>query len=433
MNYDEEWKSVRLGIGLCNNQDKMNSAFFWNFQAMVKPTNWIAIRGDSTIKSCSLNHILREAWNFQVQKVLFLDIDTDFPFDTIPRLLSRNKPIVSGLYHLKKHPFSPVAGWKKGDEFVNHEGKEWKKNGSIFPDNKDHLVEVDWTGIGCLLVDMEVFNNIKFHCFWDEMDEVLGNRSKGHDVIFCENAKKAGYTVHVDTMVQCDHLAPQFPVNDIFVKAYHEQKMRDREIEILSERAQTQDYWDERHYRDKINHIERTYSTEWTYILSMMEENTSVAEIGCGPGVLMKWMKEINNQDPTGYDLSEIAIENVKKLGYKGEVVDFKTWKPNGEAYDYVVSTHVLEHMEDDLGFLRKCAKMLKNGNGKVIVSVPEKDSAMVSQIEHVRLYNEETLRAVMEKVFEKVEINPVQKAPDQKFFKPSNCFVAIGSKPYGI
>lgn len=432
-----EWSDYKVCIGLCNNQDKVDSSFFWNFLDLLKPRQHIVIRGQASIKSASLNAILREAWKWKCDKVIFMDIDQEFPFDTIPKLISRNLPVVSGLYHLKKVPFSPVAGWKKKKkgkhEYVNSNGTHWKDTYAEFPDNDKHLVDVDWVGVGCLMVDMSVFNKIKFPPFYDAWDHENGVRQKGHDILFCGDIKKAGYKVYVDTLVQCSHVG-QFAVDDLWVKAYERANMSQHLHDVTKENARSKRYWDECHLEDKVRRRKRLYSGEWGYIVDQLPANSKVAEVGCGMGHLMKMMKEGKNCDCYGYDLSSVAIQELKVAGFKGEVADFRTFKPDGKKYDYVVSSHVLEHMVDDVGFLKKCSSLLKNGNGKVIVSVPTADKHPISIMEHQRLYNQKSFREVMGEVFGKVSVKKVHKSADPKYHsRYSPTMVAIGSQPKGV
>lgn len=434
------WYEYKLAIALCNNQHTVPADFFWNFISIAKPSNHVVLRGQSRLKAASLNRLCEEAWRLKVDKILFMDIDQIFPFATIPKLIGRDLPIVSGLAYTVSYPYSPAAGWlkeiEKGEEkyvgkfqCVNQDGKVWKENYAPFPDNEDHLVEVDWTGVSCLLVDMEVFEKIKFPCFKELWDDEIGDRIAGHDVLFCEAVRKAGYKIYVDTLVQCGHLG-QKNVDDLYVKSYYQSNLYETEEKMLKDNCQETNYWDEQYFAESIQNVKRTYNKEWEVILDQIPSDTKVAEMGCGLGNLMEVLKQ-NGTEPYGYDFSKMAINIVKAKGFEGEVADLRTFKPNGQSFDHVVGSHVLEHMKDDEGFLKLCASMLNNGDGKVIMSVPSNDTHPISLMEHQHNYTEETLRDVMSKVFKEVEIKPVTKEKFGVEVKPA--FVAIGSHPHGV
>jgi 2-polyprenyl-3-methyl-5-hydroxy-6-metoxy-1,4-benzoquinol methylase len=108
----------------------------------------------------------------------------------------------------------------------------------------------------------------------------------------------------------------------------------------------------------------------------------------------------------TGYDHSEIAIKKVEEKGLIGEVVDFRTFSPNGQRFSTAISSHVLEHMRDDREFVHKCADLLEDG-GKLIVTVPASLSTNQCQ-EHQRQYSAESLKKVMNESFKEVKIEQV-------------------------
>lgn len=431
------WRDVRLCIGLCNNQEYILSEFFWSFQGMLKPKNEMVIRGQSRLKAASLNRLVESAFKYQAQKILFLDVDQTFPRDTIPRLLTSNLPVVSGLTHLREPPYSPAAGWFKNDEkkgkvCVNQNGNTWKKEFVPFPDNEDHLVEVDWTGVSCLMVDMSVFNKIYFPCFKEEwVDEKdghsIGDRLRGHDVLFCEAVRDAGIRIYVDTLVQCGHIG-QVNINDLYVKSYYQSGMDKMEQKILKDYSQEVNYWDEQYFSEKVANVVREYGPEWNVIVKELNGVEKIAEVGCGMGQLMEFIYEKKGVKPYGYDFSKVAINTITQKGFDGEVADLRNYTPDGVKYDCVIGSHVLEHMKDDISFLKTCAKMLQNENGKVIMSVPFEDYHPISLMEHQHNYTYSTLKSAFDKVFRSVKIKKVSKEKLGVDCKPG--FVAIGSKP---
>jgi len=283
---NRHWRDVKVCIGLCNSQEYVPADFFWNFLSVMKPTGCTVIRGQSRFKAAALNGIVREAHRWKAEKIIFMDIDQTFPVDAIPRLLSHNLPVVSGVTHIKTYPFSPIAGWLKDGHGVNKNGKIWKYDYVPFEETEDYLIEVDFTSVGCLLVDMEVFNKIYFPCFKEEWNEERGDRERGHDIIFCESVRNAGYQVYLDTLVQCGHLG-RLEVNDLYVKTYHNSNMYEVEQKVLKDATMERQYWDEVHFLETVKGLKRDYTNEWDYIVSQVPEGSSVAEIGCGRGFLM--------------------------------------------------------------------------------------------------------------------------------------------------
>lgn len=103
---------------------------------------------------------------------------------------SKDTKMVSGLYRAKKDTGFNYAMWiKDGDKgFVPI--SEWKGN----------WLEVDVSGLGCCLIDTDVFKNIpKPHFHWEESGEM------SEDFYFFEKAKKNGYNLHILTDVKLSH------------------------------------------------------------------------------------------------------------------------------------------------------------------------------------------------------------------------------------
>lgn len=121
------------------------------------------------------------------------------------------------------------------------------------------------------------------------------------------------------------------------------------------------------------------------------KEDLQILEIGCGTGGLTKHLVKYGKV--TGFDISEDAIEYCKSAGLKDVFVqDMNTFNPQNyqEKYDLVLALDVLEHIQDDVGAMKKVYQILKN-NGLFIINVPahkflwsEHDEAL----EHKRRYH---------------------------------------------
>jgi len=402
------WKEHRLCIGLCNHQDKNDTDFFWSFQNIIKPDFYVVARGNDRIKSGSLNQVVRLAWQNKCDKVLLMDVDQVFPQTVIKSLLERKLPIVSGSYYLKSYPHSPVAGWTERGERVNQNGVNWKLNYTPFPDNDDHLVEVDWCGVGCLMIDMDVFEKLQFPCFYDDWNWDLGTRKIGHDMLFCQDVKRAGYKIYVDTAVQCGHIGIQI-VDKNWVDAYYESGMNEVYERILKDETKTALYWDDIYSAEKERSQVRLHLKEWSEAISHMLDGSKVADVGCGTGMLMA---EIKNQKKDvscyGYDISPTAIDLVHEKGFEGEVADFRNFSPNGRTFDTVISSHLLEHFKDGDKFLKTCASLLDNHESQVIALVPAREISVNVRFEHETHYTEQTLEDEFGKVFVKVDVKKI-------------------------
>lgn len=136
---------------------------------------------------------------------------------------------------------------------------------------------------------------------------------------------------------------------------------------------QKAEYYDSIYSKDY--NVER-YSTIYDAVISLLDENDKVLEIGCGLGDLGAKIAE-KCQWYNGFDFSQVAVEEAQKYRdtnfFVGDAYDKKNYEL---AYDTVVAIETFEHLDDI-----KVLSMIPEGT-KVIFSVPTyKDKA------HLRTY----------------------------------------------
>jgi len=188
----------KLGIALPVTDDRVETLFFLSFAALQIPC-------ESTILTPKFgchpgdigrvrNQLVEEAFRHGCTHIIFMDTDQVYhDQDLIPRLMAHNKPIVGGKVHRRWPPFEPIL--QRGGEHVPD--AEIESGG---------LVEVDATGTGCLLIRMDVFDQIDepwFAITRDERDQV----TCGEDIGFCKKAIAAGLKIFVDCSVNIGHLS----------------------------------------------------------------------------------------------------------------------------------------------------------------------------------------------------------------------------------
>lgn len=94
-------------------------------------------------------------------------------------------------------------------------------------------------------------------------------------------------------------------------------------------------------------------------------------EIGCGHGVLRQQMEEAFHVPVDGCDLNSHALEMAPEGRGRLLVYNiFDRLPAMCEAYDMILLMDVIEHLEDDLGFLQTSLQHLKPG-GIVAINVP--------------------------------------------------------------
>lgn len=166
-------------------------------------------------------------WNEVVKE--FLESDSDwlwsvhddvvFHVDTLPRLMSWGKPLISALVfhrsspvlpHLWKQyePGGPYAMQLKGtkDWFMQHLSEIRFSQHIMEPRPEDALVEVGFTSTSCTLIHRKVLEAMReeMQDKWFQMDsETAGG---GEDRNFFEHALKAGFPAYVDRSCIAGHI-----------------------------------------------------------------------------------------------------------------------------------------------------------------------------------------------------------------------------------
>ncbi|MFA7287302.1 MAG: hypothetical protein WC055_00335 [Melioribacteraceae bacterium] len=186
-------KNINIAIVLPVSWEYLPIQFFKSWITLKKPEHSVIIptRGRiDDMRNAAINSVLKDG---SFSHILFLDTDHFHHPDTIPKLLSHNKHIVSGLSFRRSEPYDPIMFVKDYKKFKNI--TEWKDG---------ELLEVDVIGAASLLVDVEVFNRMKapyFEMNYPYMDGVISE-----DFAFCLKAQELGYEVYCDTSCTNDHI-----------------------------------------------------------------------------------------------------------------------------------------------------------------------------------------------------------------------------------
>jgi len=204
----------------------MHKGFVKNFLRVIHPANIVQLKKwgitdyfpllhDSFPVDRNRNEAAFVAQMYNASWIMFLDSDMTFPPDIIPQLMSHQQPIVAGMYFHKSRPHMPVIYNKKGDKphVYDH----------VVSYPKYDLFEVDMTGMGCMLVNTEVFSKMEMPYFGYQSTREDGLMNVTEDVLFCQKAKQAGYKIMIDPMVKCNHIRTEEVTEnhfDVYMQTY---------------------------------------------------------------------------------------------------------------------------------------------------------------------------------------------------------------------
>ncbi len=127
------------------------------------------------------------------------------------------------------------------------------------------------------------------------------------------------------------------------------------------------------------------------------KENSKVLEIGCGNGVFLKQLSNLNlNYEIDGCDLNLLAINQAIDQRHNLTIYDIHQRNIDlKDKYDAIFLLDVIEHIDDDNKFLESALFHLKPG-GRVYINVPAYQwlySKYDTEAGHKRRYSKKTLK----------------------------------------
>lgn len=137
----------------------------------------------------------------------------------------------------------------------------------------------------------------------------------------------------------------------------------------------------------------------------------SFVELGCGRGVLAYKLCQ-RGLAGMGIDSSPEALRHTETLLqpylqsgqfslHQGDLLDHAHWASYAGKFDLALSMMVMEHVEDDIEFLRQLCGFVKNG-GQVMIAVPGRKDRWGIEDEtagHLRRYEREELTEKLQAV----------------------------------
>ncbi len=134
------------------------------------------------------------------------------------------------------------------------------------------------------------------------------------------------------------------------------------------------------------------------------DKNANILDIGCGFGSFIREVKKLNYNFVKGIDISDQAIEFARMQNFDVENVSINEFaEQSGETFDFIIMSHVLEHINKDeiIDTLKLIANKLLKENGKFCLMVPNAQSNTGSywayeDFTHVTLFTSGSLLYVL-------------------------------------
>ena len=198
-------KKLKISIGLPNATAHFHQKFMMSLLSLQYPLQTEAsfhlITGFQL--PFARNRIVEEALQDKSDYLLFLDADMVFPSDLLLRLLAHNKDIVNALAFRRTSPHYPCI-FRWDEKNTCYETMPYTKG----------LLEVDACGMNNMLIKMDVFKKLKKPWYYYR-DNLFSS-----DLTVCENFRKAGYKIYVDTDQKMGHIGAEQVIDESYYIAH---------------------------------------------------------------------------------------------------------------------------------------------------------------------------------------------------------------------
>jgi GT2 family glycosyltransferase len=189
--------SKTIGV-LIPTRDFVNAGFAYDLARLVGYTvgtshhKVVLYTSSGTLLSAQRQDLAKSAIEAGCTHTMWLDSDMRFPKDTIIRLLKHDIGIVCANYAKRRFPTEPIAVRKNGKD------EDAKTIQRVYTeDHSTGLVDVDYCGMGVMLVKAEVYKTMEYP--WFAIPWVPNAQDyMGEDVWFCRRAAENGTKTYID-------------------------------------------------------------------------------------------------------------------------------------------------------------------------------------------------------------------------------------------
>ena len=145
------------------------------------------------------------------------------------------------------------------------------------------------------------------------------------------------------------------------------------------------------------------------YVVARDYVKGNTLEVGCGEGRGVSTLMELASSF-TAVDKIENVITDLKQKYPDGKFISMNIPPLGGledNAYDSIVSFQVIEHIENDVLYLKEIHRVLKPG-GIALITTPNRKMSLSRNPWHVREYLADELRTLAAKIFKQVEMKGI-------------------------
>ncbi len=328
------------------------------FSAWAKMFSIILMHLDGVKTAEARNVLVDRAIEEGCTHIFFLDSDHIVDKNMLSFLAgNKDATVVSGLV-VKRDGKNCQVGFIRRDDGMYH---------TVSLPTDGLSFAVDACAFGCTLIDLSIFKELEKPYFRDEMiiDAAGEIRQRRSDIGFCDDVKKLGKDIRIDTRAMVGHVGD----SPVF-------------------------------YPESKQFQEETYKVAVEILKSKV--NSSAIDLGCGFGSKLVSMIEPLCDKVVGIDLP-VCINGARKIHPDSNVI-FECGNLDEDIdipgkFDVIICADVLEHLSKPEIAIANIIKHLKL-DGLAVISTPDNDTVKEETIthpEHLNFWNEKEFVSLLE------------------------------------